>query len=212
MTESVINRINLLGLSEPAMLTWTNFRGEDIGDGPLWDAMPTSRNASISSTVTVDVTEEDDEDVSIAEEDWEDPTTELDVVDNIAGVDDVHDEDVYEQWDEVVPENGDVNNHIDDEFQVVTKSTSGGVTTKWDQPLQVSPTVTTGTTEVNVSPTDTGQPTREHKAPNPFIPSWTGKKYGYAMTQIVKLDGSTVEELVAFMQQELREAVEHHRQ
>jgi len=47
--------------------------------------------------------------------------------------------------------------------------------------------------------------------PNPFIPSWTGKKYGFAMTQIVMLDGRTVEELVAFMQGELQEAGEHHR-
>ena len=31
------------------------------------------------------------------------------------------------------------------------------------------------------------------------------------MTQIVQLDGRTVEELVAFMQQELQEAGEHHR-
>ena len=117
--------------------------------------MPTSRNASITSTVA-GATEEDDKEVSVAEEYWEDPTTELDFVNNIAGVDDVHDNGVYEQWDEVVPENGDVNNHIDDEVQVVTESTSGGVTTKWDQPLQVIPTVTTDTTQVKVSPTDTG--------------------------------------------------------
>jgi len=84
------------------------------------------------------------------------------------------------------------------------------VTTKWDQPLKVSPTVATATAEVKLSPTDTGRSIRQRKASNPFIPSWTGKKYGYAMTQIVKLDGNTVEESVAFMQQELREAGEHH--
>ena len=155
MTESVINCINQLGSLDPSMLTWTNFRGEDIGDGPLWDAMPTSRNASISSTVAADATEEDDEEVSIAEEDREDPTTELDVVNNTTEVDDVHNDNVYEQWDEVVLEEGDVSNHIDDDVQVVTESTLGGVTTKWDQPLQVSPTVTTTTAEVKVSPTDT---------------------------------------------------------
>ena len=66
-------------------------------------------------------------------------------------------QDVYEQWDEVVPEGGDVIDHIDDDVQIVTKSTSGGVTTKWDQPLQVSPTVATATEEVKVSPIDTGQ-------------------------------------------------------
>ena len=120
-------------------------------------------------------TEEDDKDISVAEEDWENSTTELNVVDNITGVDDTHD--VYEEWNEVVLEVGDFNNQIDDDVQVVTKSTSGGVMTKWDQPLQVNPTVT-DTAKVKVSPTDTGRSIREPKMPNPFIPSWTGKKYG----------------------------------
>ncbi len=71
---------------------------------------------------------------------------------------------------------------------------SGGVTTKsWDQPLKVNPEVTAAT---KVLPTGTGQVTRERKPPNPFIPSWTGKKYGYAMTQIVQMDG-LVEELIS---------------
>jgi hypothetical protein len=52
--------------------------------------------------------------------------------------------------------------------------------------------------------------TRERKPPNPFIPSWLGKKYGYAMAQIVQMD-RLVEESIAFMQQELSEAGEHHR-
>jgi len=93
-------------------------------------------------------------------------------------VDDVHNDDVYKQWDKVVPDVGDVNNYIDDKVQVVTESALGGVTTKWDQPLQVSPTVATATAEVKVSPTDTGQSIREQKTPNPLIPSWTGNKYG----------------------------------
>ena len=67
------------------------------------------------------------------------------------------------------------------------------------------------TDATKVSPTDTSRTIRERKPPNPFIPSWTGKKYGHAMTQIVKLDGNTVKELVAFMQQELSKAGEHHR-
>ena len=123
-------------------------------------------------------------------------------------MDDAHD--VYEQWDKVVHNDGDVIDHIDNDVQVVSESTLEGLTTKWDQPLQVSPTVAMGTAEVKVSPTDTGRPTREHKSPNTFIPSWKGNKYGYAMTQIVQLDGRTVEESVAFMQQELQEAGEHH--
>ena len=129
MTESVINPVNQLGLLEPAMLTWTNCRGENIRNGPLWDSMPTSQNASITSTVA-GATEEDDKEVSVTEEDREDPTTELNVDNNIAGVDDVHNNDVYEQWDKVVPEDGDVNNHISDDVQMLMESTLGGVTTK----------------------------------------------------------------------------------
>ena len=71
MTESVITRVNKLGLTEPAMLTWTNRHGENIGDGPLWDAMPTRRHASIPSTV-VEAMDEVDGDVSNAEADLED--------------------------------------------------------------------------------------------------------------------------------------------
>ena len=80
-------------------------------------------------------------------------------------------------------------------------------TTKWDQPLKVIPEVATAT---KVPPTGTGRATRDRKSPNPFILSWTGKKYGYAMAQIVQMDG-TVEELIMFMQQELSEAGENHR-
>ena len=64
--------------------------------------------------------------------------------------------DVYKKWDEVVQDEGDVIDHIDDDVQVVTESTPGGVTTKWDQPPLVSPTVSTAAAEVKVSPTDTG--------------------------------------------------------
>ena len=121
MTESMINCVNQLGLSEPAMLTWTICHGENVGNGPLWDAMPTSRDASNPSNVE-ESTEEDDKDVSVAEEDWENPTTEINVVNNITGVDDTHD--VYKEWNKVVPEVGDVSYQIDDDVQVVTKLTS----------------------------------------------------------------------------------------
>ena len=89
--------------------------------------MPTSQNASSPSTVE-ESTEEDYKDVSVAEEDWENPTTEINVVDNITGVDDTHD--VYKEWNEVVPEVGDVDDQINDDVQVVTELTLGGVTTK----------------------------------------------------------------------------------
>ena len=64
-----------------------------------------------------------------------------------------------------------------------------------------------------VSPTDIpiGRPTRERKLPSSFILSMKGKKYGYAMTQILEMDRSTLEESVAFMQRQLYETGEHHR-
>ena len=52
--------------------------------------------------------------------------------------------------------------------------------------------------------------TRERKPPNPFIPSWTGKKYGYAMAQIKQMNGM-VKESISFMQRELSKPCEHHR-
>jgi hypothetical protein len=117
--------------------------------------MPTSRHASIPSSVA-EAIDEDDGDVTNAEADLEDQTTVLDVADNIIGVDDT--QDVYEQWDEVVQdtEGGDVINHIvnQDEVPVVAESNPGGVTINWDQTPGVSPTVTTAVGEVKVSPTD----------------------------------------------------------
>ena len=85
----------------------------------------------------------------------------------------------------------------------MAESSPGGVTINWDQTPGVSPTVPTAGGEAQqVSPTDIPieRPTREHKPPNSFIPSLKGKKYGYGMTQILKMDGNTVEESVAFMQ------------
>ena len=211
MTESVIARVNQLGSTEPIMLTWTNRRGENIGDGPLWDAMPTSGNTNIPSTIA-EAIEEDDEDVTLAEADLDDQTTDLDVVDNITGVDNT--QDVYEQWDEVVQdtEGSDVIDHTvnQDEVPVVAESSPGGVTSNLDESPRVSPTVpTTGRETPFVSPTS--RPTRERKPPSSFIPSMKGNKYGYAMTQILEMDGNTVEESVAFMQRELHEDGEHHR-
>jgi hypothetical protein len=96
---------------------------------------------------------------------------------------------------------------VNDDVEVMKESASGGVTTAWDQPLQVIPKVTAAE---KVPPTGTGRTTRERKPPNPFIPSWTGKKYGYAMAQIEHMCGS-VDKSISFMQGQLSEAGEHHR-
>jgi hypothetical protein len=124
------------------------------------------------------------------------PTTDVDVVDNIAGVD-LGTQDVYEVWNEEVPGDdvGDVD-QINNDVEVTQESAPGGVTTTvWDQPLKVIPEVTAA---AKVLPTGTGRTTRERKPPNPFIPSMTGKKYGYAMAQIEQMNG-TVEESISFM-------------
>ena len=68
------------------MLTWTNCHGENIDNGPLWDAMPTtSRHAAKPSTIA-EAMDEDDGDNTNAEADLEDQTTVLDVADNITVV------------------------------------------------------------------------------------------------------------------------------
>ena len=149
MTESVIARVNQLGSSEPIMLTWNNRHGENIGNGPLWDAMPTS---TIAETI-----DEDDGDVTIAEADREEQTTVLDVSNNITGVDDT--QDVYDQWDEVVQDTkgGDVIDHSAnlDAVPVVAESGPGGVTNNWDETPAVSPTVSTTGGEHNRCPLQT---------------------------------------------------------
>ena len=220
MTESVIARVNQLGASEPRLLTWTNRQGEDIGDGPLWDSVgPVSRHANTTSTVEGSA-EESDEDNDAAEVDLDDQTTVLDVDNNITGVD-IHTDDVFEQGDEDVQhtEDGDVIDHTivqqeSIEVPVVAELTPGGVTGDWQVTPILSPTVTPiGSETPRVSPTvtPTGRPVRERKAPSNYNPSFKGSKYGYAMTQILEMDGNTVEESVAFMQAELSEAGEHHR-
>jgi hypothetical protein len=70
MMASVITRVDQLGSSEPELLTWTNRRGEIIGDGPLWDTTDTSNNdASITSDVAGATKDDDDDVVVVAEED-----------------------------------------------------------------------------------------------------------------------------------------------
>jgi hypothetical protein len=126
MTESVIARVNELGFGKPELLTWTNRRGENIGDGPSWDSMAASTNdASISSEVAGATKDDDDDVVVVAEEDRGTmPTTDVDVVNNIAGVDDMRMDmqDVYEVWNKEVPEYdvGEVD-RINDDVVVATK-------------------------------------------------------------------------------------------
>ncbi len=114
MTKSVIARVNELGSGEPELLTWTNRRGEVIGNGPTWDTAGANTKNDVGNTSEVAGATEDDDDnednvTVVAEEDrGDDLTTEVDVVDDIAGVDDrrMDAPETYEVWNEEVPEYG----------------------------------------------------------------------------------------------------------
>jgi len=147
MKAEVIKRVNELGSSKPELLTWTNHHGENIGDGPSWNTMETSNDkASDSSADAGAMANDDDNNIMVAEEDREVPTTDVDAVDNIEGVDDrrMDTQDVYEVWNEEVPAY-DVD-RINDDVEVTDKLALGGVTTKaWDQPMKVISEVTAET-------------------------------------------------------------------
>jgi hypothetical protein len=157
MAAGMIAHVNELGSGKPELLTWTNRRGEIIGDGPSWNTMEAS-TASMTSEVAGATKDDDDKVVVVAEEDrGAMPTTDVNVVNNITGVDDMRmdTQDVYEVWNEEVPEYnvGEVD-RINDYVEVATKLASGGVTTtRWDQLLKVIPA---GTKANQVSPTGTG--------------------------------------------------------
>jgi hypothetical protein len=113
MTASVIKHVDQLGSKKPAMLTWTNRCGEIIVNGQLWDTRATSSNDASATSAVAGATEMDDDHnvVAVAEEDWEMPTTDVDVVDNIKGVDNT--QEVYEVWNKDVPV--DVDNQINND-------------------------------------------------------------------------------------------------
>ena len=133
MMAEVIKRVDKLGSGEPELLTWTNRHGENIGDGPSWNTMETSNEASDSSADAGAMAKDDDNNIMVAEEDREVPTTDVNVVGNIEGVDDMRmdTQDVYEVWNKEVPAY-DVD-RINDDVEVTDKSALGGVTTtSWD--------------------------------------------------------------------------------
>ena len=105
MTTSVIARVEQLCAGEPAMLTWTNRCGENIGDGPKWNTTEASTDdASMTSEVAGATKDDDDDDVVVAEDDCGAmPTTDVDVANNSAGVD-KDTQDVYKVWNKEVPE------------------------------------------------------------------------------------------------------------
>ncbi len=107
MTAGVIARVNELGSGKPELLTWTNRCGETIGDGPTWNTTEANTDDASMTSEVAGATKDDDDDAGVvAEEDCGAmPTTDVDVVDNIAGVDDMRmdTQDVYKVWNKEVP-------------------------------------------------------------------------------------------------------------
>jgi hypothetical protein len=198
VTDEVRARVELLGANEPRLLTWYNRHGDVIGDGPAWDAGHTTaladRNTQSVSREQDDATVREEQDVENQE--WDPDEPDLDVVDDITGVD-PHTEDVVEHLG--VDRDGDVIEQVIEDGPVGTM-TSG-------------PTTNNDTVGMAVEgPSATGRPQRVRNPPKSFVPSMQGKKYSYAMAAIMEnLYGKTANEAMRFMGNELREAGEHHR-
>jgi hypothetical protein len=118
--DEVRAQVELLGANEPRQLTWYNRHGDVIDDGPAWDAGHTTAEADCETQSVLheidDATVREEQDVESQEWDPEQQVQDLDVVDDIAGVD-PHIEDVVESLDEyhdIEVENGDVNEQIDE--------------------------------------------------------------------------------------------------
>ena len=117
----------------------------------------------------------------------------LDVADDITGVDPHIEDDVVDEWEVGEDGNGDV---IE---QAIEEAPVGPTTTIND---------TVGTTVEG--PPATGRPQRVRKRPESFVPSMQGKKYSYAMAAIMeKLYGKTADQAMQFMGHELRQADDH---
>ena len=90
MTQEVIDRVNYLGRGEKSLLTFTNKRGEEIGEKNVLDCV-----------VEADADEPIEQDMLDVGND-----TNLDVVDDVAGVDNPYEEYV-DEWNMDVPKDGD---------------------------------------------------------------------------------------------------------
>jgi len=167
VTAEVRARVEQLGANEPRHLTKYNRHGEIIGDGPASDAGHTTADADrepkpVQSEFD-DATVQEEQDVENEEWDPEEQVPDLDVVDDITGVDPHIEDDVVEQWEVGEDGNGDV---IE---QAIEEAPVGPTTTIND---------TVGTTVEGLSAT--GRPQRVRKRPESFVPSMQGKKYSYA--------------------------------
>jgi hypothetical protein len=97
--DEVQARVEPLGANEPRQLTWYNGHGDVIDDGPAWDAGHTTVGADCETQSVLheidNATVQEEQDVENQEWDPEQQVPDLDVVNDITGVD-PHIEDVVE--------------------------------------------------------------------------------------------------------------------
>ncbi len=204
MTAKIIARVNHLGRGKTSLLTFQNRRGEDIGER------------------TVNRIDADKLGVLPIEYDMLEDTENLDVVDNVTGVDSSYEEYVDDWNDNVQADGGpdggddaidqvheDAGVHdatADDAFEVEDERAvefeavldNSGSTTLPPQPERPEG----GTTPTCKSD---GRPTRVRKPVSRLIPSFKGKSYGTTMAQIgAQMVGMTIMESIRHMEEELK--------
>jgi hypothetical protein len=216
MTQEVINRVNYLGRGEKSLLTFQNRRGEEIGERSVLN--------QVVEDDTLEPIENDMVEIGV--------DTNLDVVDDVTGVDNPYEEYV-DEWNKDVPADG------DDTINQAKGNNYNSDTGVIDEEMKLEPTKDSSDTGVqdyghfdieghedghfepatfpnpSASPTMTthdggGRPTRIRKPVSRLIPSFTGKSYGTTLAQISEeMVGMTMNQSISHMGREL-EAMEAH--
>jgi len=214
MTQEVIDRVNYLGRGEKSLLIFHNKRGEEIGERSVLDRV-----------IEADTNEPIEHDMLDVGND-----TNLDVVDDVAGVDNPYEEYYVDEWNKDVPKYGD---NIINQVAGNNDNSDAGV------PVHLEPINNDSDTGVpddshknglfendghfepitlptpSASPSATtqdggGRPTRVRKQVSRLIPSFEGKSYGTTMVQVSgEMVGMTLSQSIKHMELEL-EAMEPH--
>ena len=187
MTQEVIDRVNYLGRGEKSLLTFTNKRGEEIGERSVLDCV-----------VEADADEPIEQDMLDIGND-----TNLALVDDVAGVDNPYEEYV-DDWNMDVPKDGDDiinqvagNNDnsdagVPEHLEPINDNSDTGVTDvghndgHFENDGHFKP-ITLLTPSASPSPTTHnggGRPTRVRKQVSRLIPTLGGKSYGTTMAQV----------------------------
>ena len=202
MTVEVITRVNHLGRDESTLFTFTNRRGEEVGERTL--------NRIEGSN---DEIEHDMHNVGVAR-DGINPN--LDVVDDVAGVDSPY-EPYVDDWNDDVPTNGDDAidqdvagatdyNIIDTDKAVFEAGEMEFEPVLGNLDLTTLPPQPKAPREVTTPPQNAaGRPTRDRKPVSRLIPSFKGKTYGTTMVLVsADMMGMSTEESILYMENEMQ--------